>query len=179
METWRYFRLVISIGVIFCTHIWFLLCYGLSAQLTGNSILNDATLENNIWICTQARTLVRMHIEPLGLLLWVYFGIVVLMFIALKRMNHSNVLKCFMVITIFNVIVSLGVVCYALLFSNWTVCNKYLVAYFYDKMTQIPLRYINITVRETIVSFYETMLYYLLSFTCFLQAAYQIRKHEK
>lgn len=179
METWRYFRLVISTGAIFCTNIWLLLCYGLSAQLTGNSILNDTTLENSIWIVTQARALVRMHIEPLGLLLWIYFGIVVLVFIALKKMSRSNVLKWFTVIAIFNAIVSLVIVCYALLFSNWILCNQYLSVYFYDKMIQIPARYINTTVRETIISFYENILFYLLFFTCFLQAAYQIRKYEK
>ena len=126
METWRYFKLVISIIVLFCTNIAFLLCYGLSAQLTGNSILNDTTLENGTQIVMLARTLVRIHIEPLGVLLWVYFAMIILIFIALKKMKRLNALRCFKGITIFNVIVSLGIVCYALVFSNETLCYQYL-----------------------------------------------------
>lgn len=179
METWRYFKLVISIIALFCTNIAFLLFYGLSAQLTGNSILNDITLENGTQIFVFARTLVRIHIEPLGALLWVYFGIIILIFIALKKMKRLNALRCFKRITVFNVIVSLGIVCYALVFSNETLCYRYLRLFFYDEMTQIPSRYINTTVRETLFSFYEILLYYLLFFTCFLQAAYQIRKYDK
>lgn len=179
METWRYFKLVISIIALFCTNIAFLLCYGLSAQLTGNSILNDTTLENGTQILMLARTLVRIHIEPLGVLLWVYFGMIILMFIALKKMKRLNAIRCFTGITIFNVIVSLGILCYALAFSNETLCYQYLSLFFYDEILQIPPRYINMTVRETIFSFYEILLYYLLFFTCFLQAVYQIRKYDK
>ena len=82
-------------------------------------------------MCMLARGVVRGRLDSLGVLLWVYFEVTLLVFIALKKMKRSGALNYFKVVTELNVVVCGVIGGYALLFSNVGWCNDYLKAYVY------------------------------------------------
>ena len=83
-------------------------------------------------MCMLARGVVRGCLDSLGVLLWVYFGLTLLVFIALKKMKRSGALNYFKVVTVLNVVVCGVIGGYALLFLNVGWCNDYLKAYVYS-----------------------------------------------
>ena len=82
-------------------------------------------------MCMLARGVVRGCLDFLGVLLWVYFGLILLVFIALKKMKRSGELNYFKVVTVLNAVVCGVIGGYALLFLNVGWCNDYLKAYVY------------------------------------------------
>ena len=83
-------------------------------------------------MCMLARGRVRGCLDSLGVLLWVYFGLILLVFIALKKVKRSGALNYFKVVTVLNVVVCGVIGGYALLFLNVGWCNDYLKAYVYS-----------------------------------------------
>ena len=69
-------------------------------------------------MCMLARGVVRGCLDFLGVLLWVYFEVTLLVFIVLKKMKRSGALNYFKVVTVLNVVVCGVIGGYALLFSN-------------------------------------------------------------
>ena len=103
----------------------------------------------------------RGYRDSLGVLLWGYRGLILLIFSALKKMKRSGALNYFKVVTVLNIVVCGMVGGLTLLFLNVGWCNDYLntdihsnsfAVYWAKGLSNSPL-------------FYRIGLFYLLCFT--------------